>query len=87
MRRGIKEYAQHSRWRKQQYVVDLDFVLIHRAKRLIDGANVHLAYELIVGYEFAVSLHNSGSRPHVQYQEQYEKQLRKFVSDGGQQAA
>jgi len=53
-------------------VVDLDFVLLHRAKRLINGANVHQVNQLILGYELAVSLHNSGPSPHLQYQDQYE---------------
>jgi hypothetical protein len=53
-------------------VVDLDFVLLRRAKRLINGANVHQVNQLILGYELAVSLHNSGPSPHVQYQDQYE---------------
>ena len=64
-------------------MVHLDLVLLHKAKRLTNGANVHLASELILAYELAVSLHNAGFRSHMQYQDQFEKDLRKFASGSG----
>jgi hypothetical protein len=61
-------------------MVQLDLVLLHRARRLINGANVHRVWEMIFVYEQSVSLHNSGRPSHRQYQDQYENELRKFVA-------
>jgi hypothetical protein len=89
-RRGDVEYGKYARdspgWRTT-IVVHLDLVLLHKTKRLITGANVHLASELILGYELAVSLHNAGFRSHMQYQDQYEKDLRKFAAGSGRKVA
>jgi hypothetical protein len=58
-------------------MVQLDYGLIHRARRLTTGANVHRVKQMILSYEQAVLLHNDGW--HTIYQEQREKELRQFV--------
>jgi hypothetical protein len=60
-------------------MVQLDHALIHQARRLIDGANIHRGKELIFLYEHAVLLHNEGSSGHIVYQDQFENALREFV--------
>lgn len=62
-------------------MVRLDHALIVRAGRLITGANVHRAREMIFLYEQAVLLHNKGLPLHIVYQDQYEKELRRFVEE------
>lgn len=60
-------------------MVQLDHRLLHRARQLTTGANVHRMKELIFVYKQAVLLHNGGSTAHVIYQEKFEKELRQFT--------
>jgi len=60
-------------------MVTLDHVLLHEARQLITGSNIHKLKEMIFVYEQAVSLHNSGCSSHRMYQSEYERNLRKFV--------
>ena len=60
-------------------MVQLDHVLIFHAHRLITGANVHCAKEMIFAYKQAVILHNEKWPGHLTYQCQHEKKLRQFV--------
>jgi hypothetical protein len=60
-------------------MVRLDHGLIRSARRLITGANIHRAKEMIIVYEQAVLLHNKKSPGHVVYQNKYERQLRDFT--------
>jgi hypothetical protein len=60
-------------------LVQLDYALIYSARRLITGANVHCAKQLIFVYEQAVALHNDGWPLHQIYQEEHEEALRSFV--------
>jgi hypothetical protein len=53
-------------------MVRMDRFLICRARRLITGANVHRAKEMMFVYQQAVTLHNIGSPLHRVYQLQFE---------------
>jgi len=58
-------------------MIALDQTLLHQASRLTTGANVHRVKELMLAYEFAVSLHNGGQ--HKVYETRFERELREFV--------
>jgi hypothetical protein len=55
----------------------LDQRLLYQASQLTTGANVHRIKELMLAYEYAVTLHNDGI--HQVYMAQFEHELRKFV--------
>jgi hypothetical protein len=55
----------------------LDQRLLYQAGQLTTGANVHRIKELMLAYEYAVTLHNDGI--HQVYMAQFEHELRKFV--------
>jgi len=60
-------------------MVTLDHQLVFMARRLLNGANVHLLKELIFAYEQAVLLHNSGWPTHFVYDAHPERKLRLYV--------
>src|SRR5215510_13280303 len=62
-------------------MVRLDQHLLFKARRLINGANVHRLKEMIFTYEQAVDLHNRHWPTHEVYQIQSELRLRKYVLD------
>ena len=61
-------------------MVELDLVLLHQARTLINAANVHRVKELLFAYEQAVSLHNARWPSHLRYQNESELDLREFVA-------
>jgi hypothetical protein len=61
-------------------MVELNHTLIHKARRVITGANIHRVKNLIFRYEQAVILHNTGHKCHKKYQRHYEDLLRQYVS-------
>jgi hypothetical protein len=60
-------------------MVHLDHGLIRLARGLTTGANVHRVTVMIYLYEQAVRLHNVRAPGHIVYQEEYEKELRRFI--------
>jgi len=60
-------------------MVRMDHQLICEAQRFITGANIHRLGEMILLYEMAVRLHNTGHPAHLDYENRYERELRKFV--------
>ena len=62
-------------------MVRLDHALIVRAGRLITGANVHRAREMIFFYEQAVLLHNKGLPSTSSIRTSTRKRLRRFVEE------
>jgi len=60
-------------------MISIDHQLLHQARRLITGANVHLIGTYILLYEQAVKLHNAGVAKYVHYHAHYEKLLREIV--------
>ena len=69
----------------------VDGVLLARARRCMNGSNVHPLKTLMFCYEEAITLHNSGHPRHRRYKEKYENLLREFVTAAelalGQRAA
>jgi hypothetical protein len=58
-------------------MLTLDQRLLYQANQLTTGANVHRVKELMLAYEYAVTLHNDGI--HQVYLAQFERELREFV--------
>jgi len=59
-------------------MVELDRHLLHNARRIINGANVHRVKELIFAYKQAVDMFNSGWV--LEYHSECELALRDFVA-------
>ena len=57
----------------------LDHQLLFEARRLIDGANVHLMKEMIFAYEQAIDLYNPTG--HRRYHREHETRLRSYVNE------
>jgi hypothetical protein len=64
---------------QEVFMVRIDHNLIHQARRLINGANIHQMNIYLLLYEKAVTLHNDGHPKHVDYHDHYERLLRQFV--------
>jgi hypothetical protein len=62
-------------------MVQLDHRLLHEARRLMTGANVHRLKEMIFVYLQAVDLHNRDWPSHHEYQPQHEARLRRYVME------
>lgn len=60
-------------------MVQLDHRLLHEARRLITGANVHPLKEMIFVYLQAVDLQNRDWPSHHEYQTEHEARLRRYV--------
>src|SRR5262245_51483508 len=60
-------------------MVQLDARLLFDARRLMDGANAYLLKEMILAYEQAVHLHNSGRGNHKWYHPGPELKLRAYI--------
>ena len=60
-------------------MIELDTDLINRARRLIDGSNVHRLKHLIFAYEQAVALYNSGH--YSEYDTRCENELREYIAN------
>jgi hypothetical protein len=60
-------------------MIHLDHVLLSRARRLINGANVHQLNTLIFQYEQAVELHNRDHPRYRVYPDTFEAELRLFL--------
>ena len=60
-------------------MVQLDHRLVHEARQLMTGANVHQLKEMIFVYVQAVELHNRDWPSHHQYQPEHEVRLRRYV--------
>ena len=60
-------------------MVNIDHQLLHQARLLTTGANIHEMNTHIFLYEQAVRLHNIGHAKHRSYQANYEMRLRKYV--------
>jgi molybdopterin-guanine dinucleotide biosynthesis protein A len=67
-------------------MVDLDHLLIFRARRLANGANIHRLKNMIFAYEQAVLLHNKGWPTHRIYHQRCEQELRKFVAQANERS-
>ncbi len=61
-------------------MVKFDQQLLLAARRLMSGSNGHRLKELIFAYEQAVYLHNRQWAPHLIYQRESEKRLRRYVA-------
>jgi len=57
----------------------MDLELVHAARRLINGANVHRVNTLIFQYEQSVAITNSGR--HSMDPKKFEQRLRIWVGD------
>ena len=61
--------------------ISLDQRLLHEARRLINGANVHRLMGLVFAYELSVSVHNEGLliRRCISYDSSAEVELRRLI--------
>jgi hypothetical protein len=64
-------------------MVQLDHQLIYAVRRLTTGANIHRVRELVFLYNQAVDLHTRQWPSHIKYQQNYERDLRAFVTAAG----
>jgi len=62
-------------------MVQLDEKLLFKARRFIDGADIHRIKGMISNYEQAVELHNRQWPRHESYQSHFEAALREYVFD------
>ena len=60
-------------------MVNIDHQLVHQARQLTTGANVHVMKTYIFLYEQAINLHNDGHPKYVHYCDHYERLLRQLV--------
>jgi len=60
-------------------MVNIDHYLVHQARLLSTGANVHVIKTYIFLYEQAIKLHNHGKPKYVHYCDHYERLLRQLV--------
>jgi hypothetical protein len=61
-------------------MVCIDTELLSATRQMITGANIHRINTLIAMYQHAVVLHNQGHPDYQPYPEQFERELRVFVS-------
>ena len=62
-------------------MVQLDHWLLHDARRLMTGANVHRLKEMIFVYVQAVQLHNCNWPSHHEYQPEHDVRLRRYIME------
>ena len=58
--------------------MEMDRALVHKARRLITGANVHRANTLIFQYQQAVAMFGEGGNPKMD-PARFEQRLREWV--------
>jgi hypothetical protein len=66
---------------KASAMVSLDRRLLRDARHYITGINIHSVKRMMLAYERAVTLHNSGGSSHQFYADRNELKLRRFVFD------